>query len=198
MEPDETTAAYDRHAAAYSQKFEKHFAHIHPFADQFVKHISGKRVLDLGAGPGHHAEYFRAKGLYVVCADLSSEMARMCRTKGLAAARMDMLSPAFTASCFDGVWAYASLLHIPKNEVGTALNSISRIAKPSAIIGIAVKEGSGEGLEHDDEHPDVQRWFSYYTCDELERLLRPRFDIITASKRQSSARTVFLEYLLRA
>ena len=51
----------------------------------------GKRnLLEIGAGTGQHGKFFQDNGLTVVCTDLSPEMVRLCRAKGLAAYTMDL------------------------------------------------------------------------------------------------------------
>lgn len=54
-----TKAAYDRYAQKYEEMFRAHFqAHVQPEADLFLRHLPGKHILDLGAGPGNQAKYF--------------------------------------------------------------------------------------------------------------------------------------------
>nr|WP_145157267.1 class I SAM-dependent methyltransferase [Paenibacillus terrae] len=56
--------------------------------DRFLNHLqdSGKRkLLEIGAGTGIDSLYFKDHGLKVTSIDLSSEMVRYCRERGLQA-----------------------------------------------------------------------------------------------------------------
>ena len=69
---------------------------------------------------------------------------------------------------FDGVWAAASLLHLPKARIHQALQEIRRVLKPDGGFFITVKKGEGEALV--DNHVG-KRFFAYYQPQELTQLL---------------------------
>ena len=56
-----------------------------------------RRLLEIGAGAGHHARFFQDSGLEVVCTDLSPELVRLCQEKGLTAYVMDFMGLDFPA-----------------------------------------------------------------------------------------------------
>jgi 2-polyprenyl-3-methyl-5-hydroxy-6-metoxy-1,4-benzoquinol methylase len=64
-----------------------------------------RRLLDVGAGAGVHGKFFRDHDIDVVCADLSYENVRRCRSKGLTACVMDFLSVGFSEKTFDAIFA---------------------------------------------------------------------------------------------
>ena len=70
---------------------------------------------------------------------------------------------------FDGFWAAASLLHIPKSRIPDALQRIRTNVRKGGIGFISLKQGDGEG-------PDEKtgRWFSYYQAGEFEQKLEGR------------------------
>ncbi|MEO2006681.1 MAG: class I SAM-dependent methyltransferase, partial [Candidatus Poribacteria bacterium] len=57
---------------------------------------------------------------------------------------------------FDGVWAYASLLHAPKAEMPAVLARVARSLRPGGVLQLSVKYGEGEGWRDG-------RWFNDYT-----------------------------------
>ena len=48
-----------------------------------------KSFLEIGAGTGHDSMFFVERGLEVTAVDLSSEMVRMCKDKGINAYELD-------------------------------------------------------------------------------------------------------------
>lgn len=63
----------------------------------------------------------------ITCADLSSEMVRLCRAKDLAAHVKDYADLRFSAGSFDSVYALNCLLRIPRAETLTALREVNRV-----------------------------------------------------------------------
>ncbi len=192
----ETIKCYDLYALQLEQSYKEHFhRQVMPYADRFISQLStGKNVLDLGSGPGHHASYFRDHGIDVLCADLSEKMVAFCHKKGLRAVVMDIEDICLPESYFDGVWAYTSLLHVPKAKMPGIASRIERILKPNGILAVAVKEGKGEGLETRKSLGGHKRWFSYYTESELQEIFG-NFSLINSSKTQNNGIT-FLHLLM--
>jgi SAM-dependent methyltransferase len=193
----ETTKAYDSYPGSFDSKFEEHFnKHVVDKAERFLGMINGKKILDLGAGPGNHAAYFKSCGYDVTCFDISEEMLRLCREKGLNSVKGDIEKIDFVEE-FDGIWAYASLLHVPKNKVADVLNKMAKATKKDGVIGIALKEGKGEDYEEDERYPGTKRWFSYYQQEELESLFdEAGFDFLDNGKSVGKT-TTFMHYLLK-
>ena len=76
-----------------------------------------RKLLEIGAGPGHHAKFFQDNGIAVKCIDLSPKMVKLCIDKGLDAQEMDFSRLTFSNDSFDAVWALNCLLHVPKVEL---------------------------------------------------------------------------------
>ena len=64
---------------------------------------------------------------------------------------------------FDGIWACASLLHVPSDEINSILQKIIRAAKPQAPIYLSFKYGDFEGIRNN-------RYFTDYTEKSFARL----------------------------
>lgn len=193
-----TLEAYEKHALEYNEKNKRHFeeAFIH-FAEKFLTALPGKRVLDVGAGPGYYAAYFREHGYEVVCIDICKKMIAFCRAKGLDARLMDLEELSFPDKSFDGVWAYASLLHVPKSHAPAVITRITNILRQWGVFGLALKEGSGEQLVSYPKDASAQRFFSYYTPREIEQLVTAHFGILHASTTTIAGKDPFLKYVLR-
>lgn len=184
-----TIQPYKTFLDSFDKKFDKHFSlFVKPAADQFLSSLSGPRVLDLGSGPGNHAQYFASKGCSVVCADLSPAMAYRCRQRFLSSIVMDLEHPVFKPSSFDGIWAYASLLHLKKDALPSLVPKLASLLTSRGYLGAALKEGTGEGFETHPDYPGTQRWFSYYTEKEIESLFSSHFSFIGARRTVSVGR----------
>ncbi len=192
----ETVRAYDAHARALDGTFEGSFQRIgKPVVDLFLSMLPpGAPVLDIGSGTGNKAAYVQAQGHPVVCVDLSPEMVRLCKEKGLRAHVMDLEDLRVEHNSFEGVVAYTSLLHVPKKNFPNALDNLKRILSPTGHVLFAMKEGAGEGLNGDDEV--MRRWFSYYTDDELRQYMQRSFTVVHHD-RVAAGKSVFLHYILK-
>ncbi|HLF54297.1 MAG TPA: class I SAM-dependent methyltransferase [Candidatus Nanoarchaeia archaeon] len=194
----ETKKTYEKYAKAFEQKFSEFFElRVKEEADLFLKHLKGKKILDLGAGPGTHAKYFQDKGYDVLCIDLSEEMVKICREKGLKAEVMDIENLQLPEKSFDGVWAYASLLHVPREKIPQVIKAIAKILKPGGILGVAVKEGKGQNFETNEKYPGTERWFTYFTDEEMKQSFADGFELVHSSKTNAKNKYVFLNYFFR-
>lgn len=193
----ENRETYDRYAKEFDTKFGKHFdERVRKDANLFLSQLTGKKILDAGSGPGNHAEYFKQNGCDVTCIDISPEMVKLCLAKGLKAV-VDDLENLHIDGSFDGIWAYASLLHVPKDKVRQALKSLTAHLKPHGLIGIALKEGRGEGFETHDKYPGTKRWFTYFTDKEVKDLFAGDFELLHESKDNVKNKYVFIDYIFR-
>jgi SAM-dependent methyltransferase len=124
----------------------------------------GKRsLLEIGAGPGVHGKFFLDNGLEVICTDLSPEMVRLCREKGLTAHVMDFMNLDFPDSSFDAVHALNCLLHVPKRDLPRALKTIRAVLRPEGLFHLGVYGGKEhEGVWPEDHH-EPKRFFSFLT-----------------------------------
>lgn len=143
------------------------------FLNRFASLVSGKQVLDLGCGPGHHSYFFAEKDCDVVGVDLSREMIR--RAKSLFPDKKFKKMPhfqvgnileiadVFSPNTFDAIWAAASLLHVEKKDISLVLQSMALITKNNGYIAISLKDGDGEG-ELEDTHygKKIKRRFSFW------------------------------------
>lgn len=196
-EQSETIAAYDAHAAAFDERFERH---LHEYnlahADAFLDALRGRMVLDIGSGGGNHAAYFAAKGCQMLCADPSEAMVTLCRRRKLHAVRAAAQDFEWIVK-FHGIWANACLLHLRKAGLPAALARLDRYLLPGGVFGCSVKEGEGERVETHERFQGARRLFSYWSDAEFRALFPPRYELLRFERTVSSARTVFLKYLFR-
>ncbi len=136
-------------------------------------------LLEIGAGTGQAAHFFQSAGLEVVCTDLSPEMVRLCREKGLEAFEMDFLRLDFPDGHFDGLFAQNCLLHVPKADFADVLQEIRRVVRPEGLIFIVMHGGrSFEGVREEDFY-EPKRFYALYTEDELRAILERFFQVLS-------------------
>ncbi|OGE79029.1 MAG: hypothetical protein A2751_01035 [Candidatus Doudnabacteria bacterium RIFCSPHIGHO2_01_FULL_46_14] len=141
----------------------------------FKRMLKGKNILEVGCGTGHEAEYFIKDKFNYLGIDASSAMLKVAR-KLVPKARfqkMDMLKMKLPEKLFDGIWACASLLHIPKKQLPVVFKSLHKVLKESGVAFISLKSKSRpwEGLV-EDAYPGMKRFFSYHTLQGFKKLLQ--------------------------
>lgn len=124
----------------------------------------GDTVLDLGCGSGRDSLTFYEMGYDVTAMDASEEMCKLAEIHtGLDVLCMSFEEMDFEA-VFDGIWACASLLHVPKAEMPEILDRVKLALKPEGVLYMSFKKGDFEGFRG-------ERYFSDYTSESMERLL---------------------------
>src|SRR3972149_9878169 len=107
---------------------------------RFISYLTpGAHILDVGCGPGIDAKYFIEQGFSVTGIDLSSSMIELarCHAEGETVYIMDIENINLPEAQFDAIWAYASLLHIEKQNLPNILQKFKLLLKENGILYIA-------------------------------------------------------------
>lgn len=133
------------------------------------------RILEIGAGGGRDAQELIDLGYDYTGTDASTGFLTVLNKKipGVVAFERSVydLPPPGTEP-FDGFWASAVLLHIPKARIDEALAGIRRSVKEGAIGFISLKNGVGEKVEQEVlGGKPFDRFFAYWTKDEFIKVL---------------------------
>lgn len=127
---------------SFYSDFAEHYEKIFPFrkgVESFLAdHLppGGRRVLDLGSGPGHYCGRFAAAGLEATGIDLDPEM--------IAAARlrypdpdfqvMDLRSVGSLSGPFDLAWCIGNVApHLPPADLANCLADVAALLNPGAV-----------------------------------------------------------------
>jgi len=119
-------------------------------------------ILELGCGAGNHAAVMLAEGFSLRATDGSPEMAKIASQRlghPVEAMRFDELD---AQEAYDGVWASACLLHVPRDELAGILRRIHRALKPSGVFYASYKMGEGDGRD------SLGRYYNYPPREWLE------------------------------
>ncbi|MBM3234408.1 class I SAM-dependent methyltransferase [Candidatus Pacearchaeota archaeon] len=193
---EETRNSYNKNARKFSEKFlELMDLKKRGEFQRFISLIPGKKILDLGCGSGDHAYFFQQKGLDVIAVDISEEMINLCKKKGINAFIMDIEDLKFEDNTFDGIWAVTSLLHIPKSKLPAVIDKLHKILKKNGILHVCVKEGIGEKIIKD-EDKNTRRFFAFWQEEEILKLFRGNFAIISSEK-AGLGKTIFLQFFFK-
>lgn len=158
---------YDDETVEFWSKFPK------TTINKFTKYLPGKRILNLGSGPGRDALLLRNAGLEVICVDAAIKMINRTSKLGFKSIQADFRMLNFPTGSFDGVWAFTSLLHISKSDVGVVLKNVHSILKNRGILLVGMIEGTYEGNKERDSMPNTYRYFKFYEEIELKTLITP-------------------------
>jgi SAM-dependent methyltransferase len=153
---------------------------VAPHVREFAESLDGKRIIDIGCGPGIHARQFAALGLQVVAIDYSESMIQAAislapndNPPSYRTVDMRNIGDAFAPNSFDGAWVSASLIHVPEANVPGVLNGIHRILAPGGHVRISLKAGDQRAeLVYDDKYGiGVEREFVFWEEHNMVELL---------------------------
>ncbi len=150
---------YDDETVGFWERFPR------TFLNKFIE-LSGKKIIDVGSGPGRDGLLLQQAGKDVICVDASEAMVRLSSERGLSSVLAGFDNLPFESESFDGVWSYTALLHTPKKSINIPLKEISRVLKSSGIFALGLIEGDTEEYK-ESSGVDMPRWFSFYQKDEV-------------------------------
>ena len=176
-----TIAEYDRMAAAYRRGTADHDVSQNIAA--LLDAIEGEGphvILDLGCGPGRDLRRFTALGHMVVGLDGSSELVAMARAEtDCEVLHQDFLALDLPLARFDGIFANASLFHVPSSQLARVLRDLAAALKPDGVLFSSNPRGRNEegwsGGRYGCFH-DLETWRAYVTTAgfrELNHYYRP-------------------------
>ncbi|WP_123533670.1 class I SAM-dependent methyltransferase [Halosimplex salinum] len=131
------------------------------------------RVLDVGCGPGWESAAFDEHGFDPVSFDLTGRFLEQARERvpDAAAVRGDMRALPFADASFDGLWACASLLHVPESEVPATLADFERVLTDGGVVLVSLKRStSGDDGLRGSPYDDDERHFERYEPETVTRL----------------------------
>lgn len=166
----------------------------------------GASVLDLGCGPGRDSSYLALKGLEVVGVDYSTQMIAKAKElhdniSHLVFKTMDMNNLTFEKESFDGVWASASLLHIPKRGLPHVFMEIYRVLNKGGTLFVSVMKGVGEKFTVETKYAKpIERFFTFFSLKEIQSYLKKAgFNLFEMNTNPSTSRqsTIWLNIFSR-
>ncbi len=111
---------------------------------------SGLDILDFGCGPGRDLFYFKKLGHYAVGLEGCPEFCEMARAySGCEVLHQDFLKLDLVPESFDGIFANASLFHVPSQELVRVLRQLAVALRPTGVLFSSNPRGNYEGWDAD-------------------------------------------------
>jgi SAM-dependent methyltransferase len=178
---DITLRHYERNAAAFRAGTWDH--DVRQNLDALLDAIEGApplSVLDFGCGPGRDLVALRARGVEAVGLDGSPRFVAMARAEsGCEVWQQDFLSLDLPRERFHGIFANASLFHVPTRELPRVLGELRASLRPRGVLFASNPHGRNEegwqGERYGAFH-DLATWRRLVTgagFDELSHYYRP-------------------------
>jgi SAM-dependent methyltransferase len=112
-------------------------------------------ILDAGCGSGRDARAFADLGHRVTAFDASPALVALAESHlGRPVACLRLQDVAWRQA-FDGVWACASLLHVPAAELADVVGRLCRALRPGGVLYASFKYGRGEREHHGRRFTDL-------------------------------------------
>jgi SAM-dependent methyltransferase len=121
----------------------------------------GATILELGCGAGADSAQMLARGFDVSPTDGSPELADEASRRLGRPVETLLFHDLDKVEAYDGVWANACLLHVPRPELAQVLALIRRALKPGGSFYASYKAGNGDGRD------SLNRYYNYPTADWL-------------------------------
>jgi len=166
---DQTIAYYDEHSEEYVERTLD--VDLRPLYDRFLKHIPpGEHILDAGSGSGRDTLYFLERGYEVTAFDASEKLATLSSDiTGQNTLHLRFQDIDFR-NTFDGIWANASLLHVPPSEINDVIARLTRALKAGGVLFASFKRG-------EEDYTEGGRYFNCYTEESLRTLFNRHPDL---------------------
>lgn len=176
-----TLAHYEQHAQSFWEGTRDHDVSQNIAA--LLRHIDVPPpfdLLDFGCGPGRDLRTFTALGHRAVGLEGASSLAALARThSGCEVWEQSFLQLDLPAQRFDGVFANASLFHVPSEVLPQVLGQLHACLRPGGVLFSSNPRGAGQegwngeryGVFHD--WPTWRGLVTGAGFEELEHFYRP-------------------------
>lgn len=125
-------------------------------------------ILDFGCGPGRDLKTFSALGHRAIGLDGAAHFVDMARAySGCEVWHQDFVHLDLPAAMFDGIFANASLFHVPSRALPKVLGELYAALKPGGVLFSSNPRGQNEEGWHGPRygsHYDFDMWQQYLTA----------------------------------
>jgi SAM-dependent methyltransferase len=145
-----------------------------------IQEVPPLTILDFGCGPGRDLRAFVQRGHRAIGLEGAQALADMARAhSGCDVWHQDFLQLQLPAARFDGVFANASLFHVPRQELPRVLRALHATLKPAGVLFSSNPRGENQESINGDRYGayyDLDTWRAYLVDAgfvELEHYYRP-------------------------
>jgi SAM-dependent methyltransferase len=176
-----TLAYYHTRAAAFWEGTRNH--DVGQNIEALLRHIQAAEpftILDFGCGPGRDLRTFAQRGHRAIGLEGAPALAEMARSYSECDVwQQDFLQLELPDAYFDGVFANASLFHVPRQELPRVLRQVHATLKAEGVLFSSNPRGSNEESINGERYGayyDLATWRAYLSAAgfaELEHYYRP-------------------------
>ncbi|MDD2769774.1 MAG: class I SAM-dependent methyltransferase [Methylococcus sp.] len=162
-----TLGHYEQNADAFFKGTRDHDVsqNIHALLSH-IQAESSLSILDFGCGPGRDLKTFTELGHHAIGLDGTAQFVEMARSySGCEVWHQDFLKLDLPTGRFDGVFANATLFHVPSRELPRVLGALHAALKPKGVLFASNPRGNNE------EGWNGGRYGAYYALDTWRDLL---------------------------
>ena len=132
-------------------------------------------LLDFGCGPGRDLKTFRALGHVAIGLEGAASLAAMARAdSGCEVWQQNFLALDLPVGRFDGVFANASLFHVPVAALPNVLRQLHATLKPGGVLFSSNPRGHNEAGWNGERYGvyhDLEAWRGFMVAAHFEELL---------------------------
>ena len=165
--------------------------------DKFLEKLNPDAyILDFGCGAGRDTKYFLSRGYQVDAVDGSEQLCRIASEYTGIKVRQMLFQELDEKEKYDGIWACASILHLPKKQLREILENMYAALKSEGWIYASFKYGEFEGERNG-------RYFTDFTTDTFKDFIHDMHDLkieeqwITGDVRPGRGEEKWLNLLLQ-
>ena len=154
---DKTLKYYNKNAQSFaSGTVSVKFTEVQ---DKFLEKLNPDAyILDFGCGAGRDTKYFLSRGYQIDAIDGSEQLCRIASKYTGIKVRQMLFQELDEKEKYDGIWACASILHLPKKQLREVLKNMYAALKSKGWIYTSFKYGEFEGERNG-------RYFTDFTTD---------------------------------
>ena len=189
----QTLAYYQDHAASFFE--ETVDADMSEALERFLAEVPmGGKVLDWGCGSGRDSKAMLDAGYDVTSTDATFDLCLRAERLTGRRPRCERFLKLADRNVFDGIWACASLLHLPPEDLSVAFDLAFHALRKNGVLCTFFKYGNDAGVRDG-------RWFTDMDEPSLRAALMLRFEILDLWKsrdvRQSREDELWLNVLAK-
>ena len=192
---DKTLKYYNKNAQSFaSGTVSVKFTEVQ---DKFLEKLNPDAyILDFGCGAGRDTKYFLSRGYQIDAIDGSEQLCRIASKYTGIKVRQMLFQELDEKEKYDGIWACASILHLPKKQLREVLENMYAALKSEGWIYTSFKYGKFEGERNG-------RYFTDFTTDTFKEFIHDMHDLkieehwITGDVRPGRGEEKWLNLLLQ-
>lgn len=156
----------------------------------------GSLILDFGCGSGRDTKYFLEQGYLVEAVDGSAELCKLAEMHTGIKVKHMFFGDLSEINRYDGIWACASVLHLPEDELRDVIGKMTAALRENGVIYLSFKYGTFAGERNGRFFTDMTE-FSFADFMEKTENLTVEEQWVTSDVRPERGGEQWLNLILR-